>query len=177
LFSHARAKNWTDGAGKLYASLVAHARRPEFYARAGVPDSVDGRFDMIVLHVVLVLYRLRAEGDAGRDLAQALFDMFFVDMDRNLREMGVGDLAVGSRVKGMAKAFYGRAAAYEAALTEGDSALADALRRNLYGTASAKPWELAAMSNYVPRAVASLVGQNGAELLAGRLDFPPPPGA
>src|SRR5581483_7180724 len=118
-------------AALLYRSVVEQARRPEFYAAFGVPDTVDGRFDMIALHMFLVLHRLKA---ADPDLGQALFDTMFADMDRSLREMGAGDLGVGRRVRAMAEALSGRIAAYDAGLSADDAALAGALRRNLYGT-------------------------------------------
>src|ERR1041385_4793859 len=123
----------------LYLGLVRQARQPAFYARCGVPDSVDGRFDMITLHMALLLLRLKAEGPAAADLGQALFDTLFADMDRSLREMGVGDLGVGKRVKEMGKAVYGRLAAYEAGLAGAPGELEAALTRNLYGTVTPDP--------------------------------------
>ena len=103
----------------LYAALMAQARRPDFYRDYGVPDTLDGRFDLLVLHVVLLLRRLR-EDEVTRALAQDVFDVFFRELDRALREMGVGDLGVPRRVKTMAEVFYGRARAYDAALASGD---------------------------------------------------------
>lgn len=158
-------------------TVVEQARRPAFYARLGVPDSLDGRFDMIVLHAALLVRRLRGEGADGTRLAQALFDEMFADMDRSLREMGVGDLGVGKRVKSMAKAFYGRAAAYEKGLVSEDGSLAAALRRNLYGTVEATPPPevLAAMTAYVRRQAAALESQPAAGILAGSVQFDDPP--
>ena len=95
---------------------MAQARKPDFYRTAGVPDTVQGRFEMIALHMFLVLHRLKQEGGTGTDLAQNLFDLMFQDMDRNLRELGTGDLAVGKRIKTLAKELYGRIAAYEKGL-------------------------------------------------------------
>ena len=109
-----------DAARALYKTAVARARDPVFYARYAVPDSLDGRFDMIALHVFLVLHRLKQEGDPTKALAQILFDTMFADMDESLRELGVGDLSVGRRVKTMAEALYGRIAAYQAALDADD---------------------------------------------------------
>lgn len=120
-------------ARRLYDSLVRAARSPEFYGPQGVEDSVDGRFDMIVLHAVLLMRRLREGEEAGRDLAQLVFDVMFDDMDAALREMATGDLSVGKKIKIMGEAFYGRAKAYETPLSEGDrSALAQAIERNLF---------------------------------------------
>ena len=102
----------------LYGAIVAQARDPRFYEAYGVPDTVLGRFDLIVLHLALVLRRLR-EGDASaRTLAQGLFDAFCRDMDHNLREMGVGDQGVPRQMRRVGEAFYGRAQAYDAALAE-----------------------------------------------------------
>src|SRR5262245_48094906 len=96
----------------LYAAAIAQARQPVFYAGLRVPDTVDGRFELVALHVFLILQRLKSEPEAT-PFAQALFDTMFADMDRNLREMGVGDLSVGKKVKAMAQGLYGRIAAYE----------------------------------------------------------------
>src|ERR1700709_1430457 len=100
----------------IYGMIVAQAREPLFYAGLGVPDTVNGRYDMLLLHLWMVLRRLRTAED-GADLSQALFDHFCGDMDDNLREMGVGDLTVPKRMQKFGEAFYGRAAAYDLALT------------------------------------------------------------
>lgn len=129
---------------RLYVALVKQARREAFYTRLAVPDTLDGRFELIALHVHLAI---RALGRGDR--SQALFDRFFFDMDRSLREMGVGDLSVGKRVKKMVAAYYGRARAYDAALVADEAeALEDALRRNVYGTASPPPGAAEALSAY-----------------------------
>lgn len=161
----------------LYRSIVAQARLPEFYGRHGVPDSLDGRFDMIVLHAYLTMRRLRACGSEAADrLSQNLFDLLFADMDVNLREIGVGDLGVGKRVKKMAQAFYGRVEAYDAGLAaESDQVLSEALTRNLYGTIQAPAAGLATMASYVRLAERQLAGQPDAEILAGNVDFPATP--
>lgn len=163
-------------AERLYLALVEQARRPEFYDRLSVPDTLDGRFDMIVLHAVLLIARLRATGGGGARLAQGVFDAMFADMDHNLREIGVGDLSVGRRVKAMAMGFYGRAAAYEAALAGGGGALEAALARNVYGTLETQPEPaaLAALAEYMRRQAAALDRQPAADLLDGRIDFEPP---
>lgn len=149
---------------RLYARAVAQARAPEFY-RAGVPDTFDGRFDLLMLHVFLLVRRFRREGERGRAIAQALFDAAFDDMDRTLREMGVGDLGVPRRIKAMARAFYGRAAAYDEALdADGDEGLRAALGRNLLGGGAA-PESLCA---YVRNADSALASAPDAA-------FPPPP--
>ena len=103
----------------LYGAIVAQARLPGFYRDYAVPDTVKGRFDLIVLHLALVLDRL-AEVPALRGLGQGIFDRFCQDMDHNLREMGVGDLTVPKQMRRMGEAFYGRAKAYREALAAGD---------------------------------------------------------
>jgi cytochrome b pre-mRNA-processing protein 3 len=157
-------------ASGLYEALVEQARRPEFYAALGVPDTVDGRFEMIALHMFMVLHRLKKEPTNDR-LGQALFDTMFADMDRSLREMGVSDLSVGRHVKNMAKGFYGRVAAYESGLDAADDAvLRDALRRNVYGTLAAAP-DTAPLALYTRASVAALARQDSEELMAGRPRF------
>lgn len=159
----------------LYARIVQQARRTEFYTAHDVPDTLDGRFEMIALHTFLVLHRLKRMG--AEPLAQALFDVLFLDMDENLREMGVGDLSVGKRVKQMIRAFYGRIAAYEAGLEAAPGALEAALERNLYGTVRPSPEALAGMAAYLRREAAALAGQDGTMLSNGILSFGVPSGA
>lgn len=118
---------------ELYNAAVAAARDPFLYTDLKVPDTLDGRFDMIGLHAFLLIQRMKLEPAPGPALAQAVFDAMFSDMDVNLREMGVGDLSVGRKVRVMWEAFHGRAAAYAAALTAGDMAALDAaLERNVW---------------------------------------------
>lgn len=160
----------TAAAGELYAALVEQARQPAFYVALGVPDTVDGRFEMVALHVFLALHRLKAE-PGQESFGQALFDAMFADMDRSLREMGVSDLSVGRHVKTMAKGFYGRVAAYEAGLAEpGGATLADALRRNAYGTLASPPDPLP-LAGYLRASVASLAAQSITEVIGGRPRF------
>ncbi len=120
-----------DSSEEVYRRIVAQARRPEFYVGGGVPDSLDGRFEMLALHLFLVLHRLKRERDepACAALAQALADRMAADLDANLREMGAGDLGVGRRVKRMARTLYGRIAAYEAGIDGGEAKLRQAIRR------------------------------------------------
>ena len=173
-FRRFRRSHATDEARKLYARVVEQARRPEFYLRCKVADTVDGRFDMIALHAFLLMRRLKC-GRTG-SLAQALFDVMFADMDQNLREMGIGDLAVGRKVKALAELFYGRVAAYEAGLVGDESELCEGLRRNLYRKVDPPPGNVAAMAAYVRREAAALEVQETDRLLAGEVFFGPPPG-
>lgn len=159
---------------ELYGAAVAAARDPWLFATLGVPDTVEGRFDLVSLHVALLIRRLRTDGDAaGPALAQAVFDAMFADMDVNLREMGVSDLAVGKRVRRMWEAFHGRALAYEGAFDSPDlAALPEALARNVWrGAAPAgAPERLAALAR---AQAAHLTGQGMAALMAGRAEFRP----
>src|SRR5882757_10036438 len=139
----------------IYGMIVAQAREPLFYAGLGVPDTVNGRFDMVLLHLWMVLRRLRPAA-AGLALAQALFDHFCADMDDNLREMGVGDLTVPKRMQKFGEAFYGRVAAYDLALDAGTEALAQALCKNILdGGDIGRGRQLAAYTN---AAIAALAG-------------------
>lgn len=159
----------------IYGQIVAQAREPDFYLAAGVPDTVQGRFEMIALHMFVVLHRLKQEGEAGADLAQDLFDLMFQDMDRNLRELGTGDLAVGKRIKSLAKGLYGRIAAYERGLAAGVGVgeLEQALARNVFPGAPASPDSLAMLADYLRRAVRGLAVQPYREIAAGRIAFEP----
>jgi cytochrome b pre-mRNA-processing protein 3 len=154
----------------LYSACVAQARAPEFYQILAVPDTIDGRFDLLVLHVVLAMRRLGGEDE----MKQQLFDLMFADMDQSLREMGVGDMGIGKRIKPMIAAFYGRMQSYENALAEDDEVLAQALARNLYGKAVPSPEALRGMVEYVRRTVAGLEGQPVDDLLEGRVEFSEP---
>jgi len=162
-----------DTISALYGMIVAQARMPCFYQDYAVPDTVNGRFDVIVLHMSVVLDRIAIEPSL-RELGQGLFDHFWQDMDHNLREMGVGDLAVPKRMRSLGEAFYGRAGAYRVALGHEDPrALVEALIRNIYGEGAVQgaPERLAA---YLRQTVRDLANQEAAALAAGRLRFPDP---
>ena len=148
----------------IYGMIVTQAREPLFYRDLGVPDTVNGRFDLLLLHLWLVLRRLKS-AEGGAALSQALFDHFCNDMDDNLREMGVGDLTVPKRMQAFGEAFYGRTAAYDLALTDGREALAQALCKNvLNGENIEKARQLAA---YAEAAMAALDGMDEAALVSG----------
>ncbi len=156
---------------ELYAKIVAQARRPVFYQRYAVADSLDGRFDLIVLHLHLVLKRLGGLM-GGETLQRALQEVFFADLDRSLREMGVGDLSVGKRVKQMARAFYGRVAAYDMPLREGDrEALAAALVRNLWRGADPGDGVAEALAAHLVAQARHLAAQPDADIAQARLGF------
>lgn len=165
----------------LYGQAVAAARDPWFYARLGVPDTLDGRFDMVGLHAFLLIRRLNALPDAGaatgKTLAQGVFDAMFSDMDVTLRELGVGDMSIGKKVRAMWEAFHGRARAYEAALAQpageaGADPLAEALARNVWRDEA--PAGAAQALAAVARAQwARLASADPAPLLAGKAGFAP----
>lgn len=155
----------------LYGVIVAQARAPDFYEEFGVPDSVEGRFELVVLHLALVTGRLAREAE-GAPLGNALVDRFGRDMDDNLREMGVGDVTVPKKMKRMFEALYGRTRSYQSALNAaGTDALEAALARNVFGGRGGTVARLAA---YVRRAACELDAADTRQILAGRLAFPAP---
>lgn len=159
----------------IYGMIVAQAREPKFYQSLGVDDTVNGRFEMIVLHLWLVLHRA-GQQDENAAFAQVLFDHFCSDLDANLREMGVGDLAVPKRMQAFGEAFYGRSAAYDRALADEDdpkAALTKTLCRNVlngFGMDKAKLLEA-----YVQDALKTLSRVDAAALRSGHFRFPPVP--
>jgi cytochrome b pre-mRNA-processing protein 3 len=159
----------------LYGTIVAQARACVFYQDYGVPDTVNGRFEMIVLHAVILLHRLEAEPAPARALGQGVFDLFCRDMDANLREMGVGDLAVPRSMRRIGDAFYGRQTAYRAALAEpASAALVAALARNVFAVPAAPDPRAERLAAYMREAVGHLAGQDGAALRQAELGFPGP---
>jgi len=172
IFPLFRRNRRPDTISVLYGMIVAQARRPEFYAGYGVADTVNGRLELLLMHVALVVGRLMRE-EAGQAAGQALFDLFCSDMDDNLREMGIGDLSVPKHMKRVGEAFYGRAQAYRDALAhESDEALVEAVTRNVYaGEATDAAVRLAA---YIRRTAADLERQSIAEIAAGTVSFPDP---
>src|SRR6202142_108148 len=122
-----------DTISTLYGMIVAQARLPCFYRDYAVADTVNGRFDVIVLHLALVLDRL-AQDPALQTLGQGIFDRFCQDMEHNLRELGIGDHKVPKQMPRLGEAYYGRAQAYRAAwAAKDDGALVEVLERNIYG--------------------------------------------
>jgi cytochrome b pre-mRNA-processing protein 3 len=157
----------------VYGAIVAQARSPAFYAGYGVPDTVQGRFDLIVLHLVLLLDRLGQTARSGRGIGQELFDVFCRDLDDNLREMGVGDLAVPKQMRRFAEAFYGRQAAYLAALAVPDGReLEKALARNIFHDAGGK--SPARLARYARETLRRFSGQDENALLRGEIVYPDP---
>ena len=178
MLKHLFKKDPLDASSRdLYWRIVEQARQPDFYRHVGVPDSLDGRFELVILHVFMVLHRLKLAGAETADLGQHLFDILFQDMDQCLREIGVGDTGVKVRIKRMVQGFYGRVQAYDTALPASAGELEAALRRNVYGTVDAEEGDVAAMAAYVRRESEALAAQEPADLLAGRVAFGAPPGA
>lgn len=161
----------TDAARALYGAIVGQARAPRLFSDLGVPDTVDGRFEMVALHAFLVMRRLKGAPSSAAAVSQALFDVMFEDMDVSLREMGAGDMGVGKRVKAMVQAFYGRVAAYEAGLAGGEEALAQALRRNVYGTVRPGEDGVRGLARYAVAQDAHLAAQDTLRIAAGDVSF------
>ncbi|MBX7146740.1 MAG: hypothetical protein K1X44_05465 [Alphaproteobacteria bacterium] len=132
IFKKSSSKNI---AWDLYTKVVEQARHPVFYNKFFVPDTLDGRFELIILHIYTLMHQFKSRQNT-KILNQELFDVLFQDMDYNLREMGAGDLGVGRRIKIMIQAFYGRIKAYDQAFSDSDPfhALRLAFTRNVYGT-------------------------------------------
>lgn len=159
----------------LYGAIVAQARDPSFYEACGVPDTLLGRFDLIILHLALLLRRLRAGEASARALAQGVFDEFCRDMDHNLREMGISDQGVPRQMRRVGEAFYGRAQAYDAALAQdGNAALVEALTRNVYAEAAEPGIAAGRLAAYVREAMGGLDRQDFENLSRGVVSFPEP---
>jgi cytochrome b pre-mRNA-processing protein 3 len=154
-----------DAVDEAYRSIVAQSRQAVFYAQWGVPDTVTGRFDMVSLHLALLLHRLKGE-DEARPFAQAIVELFFRDMDRSVRELGVSDLGVPKKVRKMGEVFYGLVGALDPGLdTASTSQLEEALIRNVYGGSNDGAAKLAA---YLVEQSRKLAARPVAELTAGR---------
>lgn len=174
MFRFRRRRHERSGAA-LYEGAVAAAREPFLYASLGVPDTLDGRFDIVSLYGFLLIDRLEKEPPSGAELAQALFDAMFSNMDVALRELGVGDPAVAKRMEAMWDAFHGRARAYRAALAGADpTALEAALARNVW---RGRPNGQGAMAlaRLVRAEVTHLAAQPLADLARGSVRFLAPP--
>jgi cytochrome b pre-mRNA-processing protein 3 len=161
-------------ADKLHAEIVAAARRPVFYADLGVPDTVDGRFELLCVHLFLYLRRTKAEPGLA-ELTQEVLDRTFADLDRNLREAGVGDLSVPKKMKRLAGMFYGRVALYAPLVEAGDiDGLGEALTRTVYAEATATPDAVRRLAHYIVEAGHTLATQPVERLLSGDVAFATP---
>jgi cytochrome b pre-mRNA-processing protein 3 len=174
LFRWLRRGPRADTIGSLYGAIVAQARSRAFYADYGVADTPEGRFDMILLHLSLFVRRVRREPARIRALGQGVFDLFCRDMDHSFREMGIGDLAVPKHMRRVAEAFYGRAAAYDAAIDgREEDQLVAALARNIYPQAAA-PSAARRLAHYVRAAVDALEDQEAGTFARALVSFPDP---
>jgi cytochrome b pre-mRNA-processing protein 3 len=149
---------------EICAAVGTRARNPVFFTEFAVPDTIDGRFDLVVLHAWLVLERLRELG--MKDVSQGVVDSLFASFDESLRELGVGDIGIGHRVKKMADAFYGRLSAYREA--KGREALKEAILRNVYRGGAAHDAQAASLAAYIE---AAKVAVNDSDMAAGTVNF------
>ena len=180
--------NWLSGkidhtriAGIIYGSIVASARQPTFYAAWGVPDTREGRFEMLALHVALVMHRLARAGASGGDLSRRLGEVFMTDLDDNMREIGIGDLTVPKKVKRAAAALYDRHRDYGAALatsvarTEALVAVIDAAFGPTLVPSASTTLDTSALARYMERVHGALSVTSDADCQAGVLPLPWPP--
>lgn len=166
---------WRRGetsAAKLYGSIVAQARLPVFYQGFGVPDTLEGRFVVLSLQLFAVQHRLRAEGESARPLAQDLIDRFSTDMETVLREIGVGDLAIPKKMRGLTSSSASLLQAYEAALEAGEGAIAATIGEAFPGQHSAPKAATLALAHYLTRTICELEAQSLAALAEGEVRFP-----
>ncbi len=159
-------------ADKLYGAIVTQARSGHIYASLGVPDTPAGRYEIVVLHLFLVLERLRDEPDIGQDLPRLLVERFVSDMDDSLRELGTGDLAVPKKARQAAAGLYERVTAYKSAVAADDAnALAHLLASYVF-LAEDADWRSTALASYAAGALAALVRQDAGAISAGEIAFP-----
>ena len=159
----------TAAARALYATIVNQSREPGFFTSWGIPDTPNGRFEVLALHV---MHRMRDDVDCAK-LARSLSEQAVLDIDRNLREMGIGDLSVGRKVKSLTEGLYGRLAAYADGMERQNGELGEELRRNLFSEGEVQESVVLAAELYLRRERNSLLGWGTADLLAGRISFGP----
>ena len=169
-----RRRPGDDVPQQVYGGLVTQSRHAAFYMRYGIADTVTGRFDMLCLHVFLLSHRHKRENDPqARDLGQNVFDCFVDDIDRALRELGIGDTTVPKRKKRLIRGFYAQIDAFAGPLDADDSvALAQAVGNRFFGDAASPDADL--LGDYMLRASRALGALAGADLLAGRVEWPDP---
>ncbi len=158
---------------EVYSAIVAQSRHPIFYAQWGVNDTVNGRFDMISLHLCLLFRRLKTSEEKTRVFSQSLFDLFFKDMDESLREMGAGDMIVPKRIQQMGELFYGMLAKLTEALDKNSAQdLRSALSRNIFD--GKEPASLALLEAYVVALDKELRAMETSTILSGNLKMTAP---
>lgn len=159
-------------AEELYGAIVARSRLPVFYQVFGVPDTLEGRFVVLSLHLFAVLHRLKGGGSEGAAMAQALADHFTADMETVLRELGVGDLAVPKKVRKLAASGAGLMQSYELALAQGEGALEATIASVLPGDEASAKAASAALTPYLIEVVENLESERMRDVCAGRVTFP-----
>ena len=176
IFKIFRPDPQADMVAGLYGAIVAQARQPVFYWDYGVPDTVNGRFEMVMLHTLLFLWQLdRAKIQGGEDLGQAIFDRFCLDMDSSLREMGIGDLGVPRQMKKVGQAFYGRLQILSEALVKNDSAALTAMVARAFDAEANPAVDVPRLAAYV-RAAADTPLRPTTDAPAEAIHFPDPAG-
>lgn len=172
-WSRLAAETEPSVAHRLYERLVQHARFPLYYQDLGVADTPEGRFEILALHVGLVVRKLYSIGKDGETIGQALFDLMVADLDMNLRELGVGDLSVGKQVKRLASHFYARLAVLNEAFDDGRmDALEPMLTTNVFAGGKAEPVAVSHLTAIVIALKEDLDRQSSADLKSGRLTLP-----
>jgi len=172
-WSHFATETASSPTHQLYEKLVKHARLPIYYDKLDVPDTPEGRFEILALHVGLTVRRLCSLDPQGREGGQALFDLMITDLDTNLRELGVGDLSVGKQVKRLAGQFYARLAALTDVFDKDQpEALAPMLQTNIYGANPTAPSTLAQLTDIVLALEKALQEQRPDDLKDGRIELP-----
>jgi cytochrome b pre-mRNA-processing protein 3 len=167
-----RRRSGTSSTDKLYGSIVAQARLPVFYRSIGIPDSLEGRFALLSLHLFAVLHRLKGEGAPALALAQELVDRFSKDMETVLRELGVSDLRIPKRVRDLTASSLALLEGYETAYTEGDTAFAASIAASLPLDPEHAGPSSERLASYLRASVKQLEQQPLASLQEGTLDFP-----
>ncbi|MEK6746317.1 MAG: ubiquinol-cytochrome C chaperone family protein [Pseudomonadota bacterium] len=159
-------------AHEAYVALVNQARKPFFYQECAVADTLDGRFDVIIIHVFMLTQRLKNDSQEflRPEFIRAVWEVFFSDMDRSLREMGASDTGIGKRVKKMAQAFYGRIDSYEKTVANA-AEFKESLKRNLYRGAEVEEKQISSLVSYVLRNLEHLQKQDITAIVKGELSF------
>lgn len=171
LFSKNRHR--PDHAASVYVAIIEAARNPALYVRFGVPDTLDGRFEMLCIMLHAVVRRLVHGNDPDTAFSMRITEHFVVDMDSNLRDLGVSDVRVAKKMKTLYGAYGGRIAAYDIALAAGGDALEKAVGRNVFPDGAPKE-AVAALARYMQAASAMLERMSSAEISAGHVAFPDP---
>ncbi len=165
LFKIFKSKNDIIRIENFYNNIVILARNKNLYIEGGVPDTLDGRFELIILHCHLFVKRLLEAGLEEKKFAQEIIDYMFKDFDRSLREIGVGDLSVGKKIKFMVSSYYGRANTYQNALIKRGKTIDDALKKNLYGTNTPNEIQIQYIKVYINNLIKYLASLKNEEIL------------